>query len=151
MTTESWTKLIKVGIDMNKQSIKQFIQFCMVGGTNLVAAYIFYYFALNLTENLFVANFAGYFFSTINSFLWNNIWVFRKDENETRNPWLALLKLFITYAATGIVLNYFLLLLWVDVLGVTKLIAPIFNSIIDIPINFFVSKLWCFKTKKKGK
>lgn len=133
----------------NMKTIKQVIKFCIVGVGNTIVAYVAYLSALKITGYLFVANFLGFFFSTINSFLWNNVWVFKKKEDEKRNPWIALLKMFMMYAFTGIVLNYFLLLLWVNILGISDVIAPLINSVLGIPINFLISKLWCFKSKKK--
>ena len=129
-----------------KDNIKQFLGFGIVGISNVVAAYIAYLILLKLTGVLFWANFAGYVFSTINSFLWNNVWVFKKKDDEERNPWIALLKMFMMYAFTGIVLNYILLLLWINVLGISEVIAPMINSLLGIPINFLISKLWCFKS-----
>ena len=132
-----------------KENVRQVIRFCIIGGSNIVVAYIAYLIILWITDYLFAANFAGYFFSTINSFFWNNIWVFKKKDDEERNPWIALLKMFLMYAFTGIVLNYILLLLWINVLGISEVIAPMINSLLGIPINFLISKLWCFKSKKK--
>lgn len=133
----------------SKEWIRQFIKFCLIGGSNLVVSYIAYLAVLKVIDNLFLANLAAFFAGIINSFIWNNIWVFRRKADETRNPWAVLGKMFVMYAATGIVLNYFLLLLWVEVCGISKGVAPIINSILGIPINFVVSKFWCFKVKKK--
>lgn len=135
---------------VTKDNVRQFIEFCIIGASNTIVAYVTYLIVIKLTGYLFIANFAGYAFSTVNSFLWNNAWVFKKKEDERRNPLVALIKLFIMYAFTGIILNYFLLLLWINVLGISEFIAPIINSIIGIPINFLVSKFWCFKSQKKG-
>lgn len=134
---------------VTKDNVRQFIEFCIIGASNTIVAYVTYLIVIKLTGYLFIANFAGYAFSTVNSFLWNNAWVFKKKEDERRNPLVALIKLFIMYAFTGIILNYFLLLLWINVLGISEFIAPIINSIIGIPINFLVSKFWCFKSQKK--
>lgn len=134
---------------LEKEWVKQFIKFGLIGGSNTVVSYIAYVITIFLVDNIFLANLMSYVWGTINSYIWNNLWVFKKKEDEKRNPWLVLGKLFIMYAGTGIVLNYFLLLLWIDVLGIPKLIAPILNSAFGIPINFLVSKFWCFKDIKK--
>lgn len=134
----------------NREWIRQFIKFCIIGGSNVAVAYVAYLAALKLTGILFVSTFSGYVFSTLNSFFWNNGWVFKKDEGERRSWVKALARMFFMYAATGIFLNYFLLLVWVKVLGISEIIAPVINSIIGIPINFLVSKFWCFKAEKDG-
>lgn len=133
-----------------KENLKQVIRFCLIGVSNTIVAYVAYLIVLQLTDFLFLANFSGYFFSTINSFVWNNAWVFKRKEDEVRNPWIALMRLFIMYAFTGIVLNYLLLLLWVNLLGISDKIAPLINSVLGIPINFLISKFWCFKSRKKS-
>lgn len=134
---------------LEKEWVKQFIKFGLIGGSNTIVSYIAYVITIFLVDNLFLANLMSYVWGTINSYIWNNLWVFKKKDDEKRNPWIVLGKLFIMYAGTGIVLNYFLLILWIDVLGIPKLIAPILNSAFGIPINFIVSKFWCFRDKKK--
>ena len=56
-------------------------------------------------------------------------------------------KTYCAYALTGLILNNVLLYLWISVLGINKMIAPIINLIINIPINFFMNKLWAFGKK----
>ena len=62
-----------------------------------------------------------------------------------RNILKALLKTYISYGVTGIVLNNILSFLWIDVLGISKLIAPMINLIFSVPINFLLNKYWAFK------
>ena len=83
------------------------------------------------------------------SFYWNNKYVFKEEEGEKRNIFLALLKTYASYAFTGLFLNSVLSYLWVDVLHWSKLIAPIINLLVSVPVNFFMNKLWAFRTKKK--
>ena len=66
---------------------------------------------------------------------------------EQRSIWKALLKTYVSYGFTGIILNNILLVLWVRVIGINKMLAPIINLIINIPINFFMNKLWAFGKK----
>ena len=46
-----------------------------------------------------------------------------------------------------IILNSILALLWVELLHMSKLIAPIINLLVSVPINFFMNKFWAFKKK----
>lgn len=132
----------------DRQWIRQFVKFCIIGGSNVAVAYIAYLIALRLTGILFVANLSGYVFSTLNAFYWNNTWVFKKDNGEYRNLAKAFIRMFIMYAATGIFLNYWLLLVWIGFFGISAIVAPIINSAISIIINFIISKFWCFKTEQ---
>ena len=74
--------------------------------------------------------------------------MFKLKDGEERSIWRALLKTYVSYGVTGIVLNNILLFLWVDTLGIHKMVAPIINLVINIPINFFMNKLWAFSKKK---
>jgi len=38
-----------------------------------------------------------------------------------------------------------LLYLWVDIVGISNIIAPLINIIMIIPLNFLLNKLWVFK------
>jgi putative flippase GtrA len=96
-----------------------------------------------------VAQVIAFILSVLWSFFWNNKFVFKKDEDEHRNPWAALAKTYVSYAFTGLFLNTVLSIIWVDLLSISKLIAPIINLLVSVPINFFLNKLWAFKTDKK--
>ena len=59
----------------------------------------------------------------------------------------ALFKTYVSYGFTGLILNNILSVLWVSVLHISKMLAPIINLVISIPINFFMNKLWAFGKK----
>ena len=139
------------------QGFLQFVKFGLVGLSNTVVSYLIYLGALFLFEGLgilpkidyLVAQVIAFILSVLWSFFWNNKFVFKKDEDEHRNPWAALAKTYVSYAFTGLFLNTVLSIIWVDLLGISKLIAPIINLLVSVPINFFLNKLWAFKTDKK--
>ena len=83
-----------------------------------------------------------------NELYWNNKYVFTKGDGEHRSWWMALLKTYVSYAFSGLLLANVLLFLWNDVLGIPELLGPIINLVITTPINFVINKLWAFKTKK---
>ena len=140
--------------EMNSD-IKQFIKFGIVGITNTLIAYVFNIGTLYLLRNkeweydYIVANIVSFLLSVLWSFIWNNRYVFKAKEGEIRSIGRALLKTYISYAFTGIVLNNFLLYIWVGKLGISKLIAPLFNPIITLSVNFLLSKFWIFKSIKQ--
>ena len=70
-----------------------------------------------------------------------------KEDGEERNIWAALFKTYVSYGFTGLILNNILSVLWVSVLHISKMLAPIINLVISIPINFFMNKLWAFSKK----
>ncbi|MCD7746091.1 MAG: GtrA family protein [Lachnospiraceae bacterium] len=142
-------------LENNWDSIIQFVKFGVVGLSNTVVSYVIYLISLLLLQNYalipnfdyLVAQFIGFLISVLWSFYWNRKYVFKADNDQV--PWpQALLKTYISYGFTGIFLNSILSILWVQMLGVSKLIAPIFNLIISVPLNFILNKFWAFR---KGK
>ena len=91
--------------------------------------------------NYIVANTIGFIVSVLNSYYWNNKYVFDKTEGGTVKP---LIKVFMSYGSTFL-LGTFLLFLMVQVIGLSELIAPLINLVITIPINFLLNKFWAFK------
>jgi putative flippase GtrA len=96
-----------------------------------------------------VGNFFGFVIGTLNSFYWNNKYVF-KDDSNSRNVVLTFLKTLCTYAGVGLVLNSFLLFIWIDVIGISKVIAQFVNLAVTIPLNFVINKFWAFRNKKNS-
>lgn len=150
-------KLLKK--DMTEQvrsTFTEFIKFGLVGVSNTIVSYLLYAVTLQvlIKLNIFpafdyiIANIVSFLLSVLWSFYWNNKYVFKLKDGEERNIWRALLKTYVSYGVTGIVLNNILLFLWVDTLGIHKMAAPIINLVINIPINFFMNKLWAFSKKK---
>lgn len=72
--------------------------------------------------------------------------VFVKEEGQERNLWKALIKTYISYSFIGLFLNSILLVLWVKLVNVSEFVAPIFNLIISVPINFLINKFWAFRS-----
>ena len=46
----------------------------------------------------------------------------------------------------GLFLNSILSLVWVEVFHRSKVIAPIINLLISVPLNFIMNKFWAFKS-----
>lgn len=138
-----------------RNTFSEFIKFGLVGVSNTIVSYCLYALLLQifLKLNLFsstdyiIANIISFLLSVLWSFYWNNKYVFKLDEGEHRSIWKALLKTYVSYGFTGIILNNILLVLWVRVIGINKMLAPIINLIINIPVNFFMNKLWAFGKK----
>ena len=121
----------------------QFVKFGIVGLSNSMISYVVYVFLVALGINYLAASIAGFIISVINSFYWNNKYVFAGTES--RVLWKAFVKTFLSYAGTGLVLSNILLYLWVDVVHIHEMVAPIINLFITIPTNFIFNKLWAFK------
>lgn len=147
-------KIIKKDLtDKKRQTFKEFLQFGLVGVSNTIISYLLYVVTLLLVSksgvkfDYIIANIVSWLLSVLWSFYWNNKFVFKKEEGEKRNIWAALFKTYVSYGFTGLILNNILSVLWVSVLHISKMLAPIINLVISIPINFFMNKLWAFSKK----
>lgn len=147
-------KIIKKDLtDKKRQTFKEFLQFGLVGVSNTIISYLLYVVTLLLVSksgvkfDYIIANIVSWLLSVLWSFYWNNKFVFKKEEGEKRNIWAALFKTYVAYGFTGLILNNILSVLWVSVLHISKMLAPIINLVISIPINFFMNKLWAFGKK----
>ena len=148
-------KIIKKDLtDKKRQTFKEFLQFGLVGVSNTIISYLLYVVTLLLVSksgvkfDYIIANIVSWLLSVLWSFYWNNKFVFKKEEGEKRNIWAALFKTYVSYGFTGLILNNILSVLWVSVLHISKMLAPIINLVISIPINFFMNKLWAFGKKQ---
>lgn len=137
-----------------RAEILQFIKFSLVGVSNCIVSYsinilmLFVLSPIKLDYDYMISNAVSFVLSVLWSFYWNNKLVFIIEDGQKRSKWKALLKTYVSYSITGIFLASFMLWLWVDILGISKYIAPLINVAINTPINFFLNKFWAFKTKK---
>lgn len=143
-------------ITLSEQAMKnlmQFIKFGIVGVTNTLVYYFTNLFTLwtvsplHLEKDYVVGNIVGFVVSVFWSFYWNNRFVFTKREGEHRNLFWVLLKTFAAYAFTGIVLSNLISYILIDKCNVSKYIVPLINSLIGVPINFVLNKLWAFRCR----
>ena len=80
----------------------QFIKFGIVGLSNTFISYAVYATLTFLGIPYLLANVAGFLLSVLNAFFWNNRYVFRKPEDESRSLWCRLAKTFLPYAGTAV-------------------------------------------------
>ncbi len=133
----------------------QFVKFGIVGVSNTVVSYVIYVGTLLGLQKagLFpkvdyqIATFVAFVLSVLWSFYWNNKMVFVVEEGQSRNMWKTLLKTYVSYSFTGLFLNWLLGFFWVDIVGISKMLSPIINLLVSVPINFLINKFWAFKTK----
>ena len=135
------------------RSLVQFVKFGVVGLSNTAISYLLNVLVLlalrpyALPWDYVAGNVVSFVLSVLWSFYWNNKYVFTVEEGRRRNLWAALLKTYVAYGFTGIVLNNALSYVWINVVGLSKFIAPLLNLVISIPLNFIINKLWAFTTK----
>lgn len=163
----------------------QFIKFGLVGASNTAISFIIYALVLIVfssgfgipEENMvayFSASIISWLISVLNSYFWSNRFVFKQKEGEQRVWWKTLIKTYISYATTGLILANILLFVWNDVVHIGQYLgwlvdivnklgidrdaeaigaycSTILNLIITIPLNFVINKFWAYKDKKTKK
>ena len=108
-------------------TIKQFIKFGLVGISNTLISLGMYYLLYFLGVNYLIANTVGFVVSVLNSYYWNNKYVFKKTQKGHLKP---LIKTFLSYGST---------------FSVSEVVAPVVTLVITIPLNFLMNKFWAFK------
>lgn len=134
-------------MDKMLKVLEQFMKFGLVGISNTIISMGIYYVFIYINRDLYLlGNTLGFIVSVLNSYYWNNKFVFKKDRKE--NHLKSLIKTYLSYGSTFI-LGTILLFVMVQILGISEVIAPIMNLIITIPINFILNKYWVFKEGKR--
>lgn len=134
--------------------MKQFIKFGIVGASNTILAYIIYVVSLKIFDyarvfekyGYVVASVIAFLISVLWSFYWNNRFTFKKKETEDRSLLGSLIRTYISYSITGLLLHNVLLYVLVTRLGVSEYVAYLLNLSITIPLNFILNKFWAFKS-----
>lgn len=125
----------------------QFVKFGMVGVSNTIISLLTYYVVVFFGGYYLFANALGFVTGTLNAYLWNSRFVFKKEAGQSGAGMKALFKSFVSYGATFL-LSSVLLYLQVQILGISEMIAPIVNVMITTPLNFILNKLWIFARRK---
>lgn len=141
---------------MNKDILKnktviQFLKFGAVGLSNTLIHYVVFLLCISLSFHYLAANALGFIISVTNAFYWNNKYVFAAEGKAKRNIFAAYVKMVLAYALTGIVLNSFLLYIFIDKLNIPGYLAQIIILCITVPLNFVINKFWSFKKRENEK
>lgn len=164
---------MKVLSKLKNSAFLQFVKFGMVGLVNTAVSYVIYlvcYYVFHIS--IHVAYFWGFVISVFVAYLLQNRFVFQEDDTaESRVWWKVLIKTYISYVFTGLILAELLLTLWITVIDIGQYlggvaewltcfgivispsdlgvaIAPFINMVITIPTNFCINKFWAYRQKK---
>ena len=151
---EGFFRITKIKVSKERMdSILQFVKFGVVGLSNTVGSYLIYLIVIVILNkldilqsiNYIIANTIAFLLSVLWSFFWNQKYVFKMKNRGKGDLLRALLKTYVTYLFTGLILNNILSIFWVSVVKISVFVAPIFNLVMSIPINFLLNKFWAFK------
>ena len=130
--------------------ISQFIKFGLVGLSNTLVSWACYYLILWIDDSLYMlGGIVGTVVSIANAFFWNDRFVFKGNANDFKSIVKRLGKTYVSYGGTSLLS---LALLWLEVraFGISKVIAPVVNLVITIPLNFLINKFWTFGNGEKN-
>lgn len=137
----------------------QFVKFGLVGVSNTAISYgiemLGYYVVLakvNWPERVRIAvvTAVAFIVSVLNSYYWNNRYVFKDTERKTFGDHLkALVKMAACYALTGLILAP-ILKVWIHERGVAYWLASLLTLVVTVPLNFILNKLWAFRKEKNA-
>lgn len=134
-----------------RKILLQFVKFALVGLSSAVVNYVAYLITISLLRPLHISwdyvvgNVMGFLLSVLWSYFLNSRVVF--SEREKESVWMTLLKVYASYAFTGLLLNNALSWLWISVLKLSKMVAPLINILISTPINYIINKKWAYRDK----
>ena len=124
----------------------QFVGFGLIGLLNTVLSYGITnvcYYAFGLHEQ--ISNLFAFLITVLISYLLNSRFVFEKD----KQPWyLALAKVYASYAFTELILMGILLFIEERLFGIPHYIATFVNLIITVPLNFLLNKFWAYRKQR---
>lgn len=154
--TKNILKIFHIEISEGKlDGLLQFIRFGIVGISNTVISYMLNVLVLwalrpwDLSWDFIAGNVVSFVLSVLWSFYWNNRFVFAIQDGEQRKIGRALIKTYLSYGFTGILLNNILSWLWISIFGISKYAAPLINLMVSVPLNFIINKVWAFRTDSK--
>ena len=85
----------------------------------------------------------AWFITVFISYILNNIMTF-SDGGKPVWDLKSLVKVYVSYSITGLFLATLLSWIWVDILSISKALAPIINLLFTIPLNFILNKYWAY-------
>ncbi len=144
-----------------KRTIGQFFQFLLIGISNTLVDYLVFLLLNGVFGWYYAAKTVGFALGTVNSYLWNTLWTFRKERRRDAREMLTFL------GVNLVVLGLSLTLMWLlrDVAGVTD--AAIYRLVpwgepwltadrvctaiatgVCVIVNFALNKLVVFRRRK---
>lgn len=138
-----------MNLKLDKESALQFIKFGMVGGLNSALNIIIYWVCINCGMHYLAANTIGFIITVAISYILNNLFTFSEKEEQVEWSFLRLLKTYVSYFMTGMLINSILLWFWNDYIGINENLSPILNLFATVPLNFVINKFWIYRRNRK--
>ncbi len=132
----------------DKKIIIDFIIFSFVGIINTIVSYILintFHYVLKI--DVILSNLFTFLLSVLLSYILNSIFVFKLKDHSIKTILKSIIKAYLSYAFTGIILTSILLEIECNKIGIPLYIASLMNLIITVPLNFLMNRYWTFRNK----
>jgi putative flippase GtrA len=118
----------------------QLAKFSIVGATGYVVNLVVYAALLGIGAHK--AAVISFVVSAANNYVWNRLWTFAHQRGHFAYQGMR----FFVVAFVGLLVNQFWLAVFLDVLGLGKIVSQAIAIVLVLPLNFLGNKLWSFRS-----
>lgn len=126
-----------------RERVLQIVKFSFVGGINTLVSLIIYYGMVCVGIDFMISTVVGYIGSSLIGYILNRFWVFQVKQTKLVN---SLLKYYVVYGSS-LMINIGCMYLWVNILSISEMWAPIITLFVTVPYNYIFSKVWIFSKR----
>lgn len=122
------------------------IRFSIVGVGNTLVNWSIFIILNAFGVYYIISNIIAYIIATINSYIWNSLWVFKYGQGLNINTSVK----FFILNLVGLTVNTTIMYILVDILNFNKFIALVLASVVVVIMNYTINKLWVFKEENNS-
>lgn len=122
------------------------IRFSIVGVGNTLVNWSIFFLLNAFGVYYIISNIIAYIIATINSYIWNSLWVFKYGQGLNINTSVK----FFILNLVGLTVNTTIMYILVDILNFNKFIALVIASVLVVMMNYTINKLWVFKEENNS-
>lgn len=128
----------------NKEDIRKFIKFTIVGFSNTFVTFIFFSITFKILNlHYLMASSLGYLAGFINSYYWNLRWTFKSNHSN-----MILLK-FVIVNVVALSVNLLIMRLLVEKMAIDEFISQFVAIGIALIVNFGGNNFWTFRNNNE--
>lgn len=136
----------KINELLKNNDLIKFIRFSIVGVGNTVVNWIIFFILNACGIYYIISNIIAYAVATINSYIWNSLWVFKYGQGLDINTSVK----FFILNLVGLTANTTIMYILVDILNLNKFMALVLASVVVVIMNYTINKLWVFKEENNA-
>ena len=122
------------------------IRFSIVGVGNTLVNWSIFIILNAFGVYYIISNIIAYIIATINSYIWNSLWVFKYGQGLNINTSVK----FFILNLVGLTVNTAIMYILVDILNFNKFMALVLASVFVVIMNYTINKLWVFKEENNS-